>query len=385
MNRKNNNSNSPLLCTLCGMDITVLEALERNAHVEECLDTSRVVSPPRESSSDAELTTATLDRLNDCPVCGAVWPLSDSSRIKHVKGCAAKHGLTSKELVNLIDMFRESLDTSSRSSAADMKTSGGCSSALIESHNGDHGCGGSSFQQALDSRPRKTKSSTAANIANTGGKARSIDNWFRSRNSEKSAQSASDDEILPINSSIQSSTNGRSQRPRSSVSFDIAEDDDFKSTRVRIPLRQTVLSTRRVGKKRQEVLDEMDNDLNEAKALSLSLRHGPDPDLPKHRNQISRQKGSRSKATELLSRSDILASKEAQSYIRQRAIALRYMDEDMSGKRETATQDMEEHGNATPTGAVSPPQTDSELWRMGSQNNIPDRSYCSIFKEYKVG
>ncbi|KAJ2805345.1 5'-flap endonuclease [Coemansia guatemalensis] len=381
MNNENNSSDAPILCTLCDMDITALEALERNAHVEECLDNGRVAFRQVEASSSVDLTTATLDRLNDCPVCGATWPLTDPLRVKHVKGCAAEHGLSAKELVSLIEMFRESLDNSSRSSAADVKTSSERSSALVESHNSDNSCSSNSFQQAIDQRPRKAKANTATTITVDGGKTRSIDSWFGNRKSEKSAQPASNDKALPINSSTYNGTVRRSQDSRNSISFDIEEDDDFKSTRVRIPLRQTILSARRVGKKRQEVLDEMDDDLNEAKALSLSLRHGPDPELSKHRKSNSRRKEARSKAAELLNRSDILASKEAQSYIRQRAVALRYMDE----RRETTAKNVEESANDDLIRATSPPITGSELWRMGSLDRMPDRSYCSIFENYKVG
>ncbi|PIA18173.1 hypothetical protein COEREDRAFT_96315 [Coemansia reversa NRRL 1564] len=380
INDKHNSLNASVFCALCSIDITALGSLERNAHVEECLDTGRVASPRKELMSEAELTTATLDRLNDCPVCGAVWPLTDSSRIKHVKGCAAEHGLSAKELVTLIELFRESLDSSSRASAADAETSCGRPSALAESQSSDSSCSCSSSRKALDLRPQRAKDSSTTNITIDNGQTKPIDSWFGHRRSKTSVQSKGNDEKLLINNNAHNGPSVHSKKSRSSISFDIAEDNDFQTTKIRIPLRQTVLSTRRVGKKRQEALDEMDDDLNEAKALSLSLRHGSELELSKQRRVNSKRKDARSKATELLSRSDILASKEAQSYIRQRAVAFRYMDE----KRETATRCVEKFDSDASIGPASVLPTDSELWRMASQDKMPERRYCSIFEGYHM-
>ncbi|KAJ1794073.1 hypothetical protein LPJ59_004612, partial [Coemansia sp. RSA 2399] len=116
------------------------------------------------------------------------------------------------------------------------------------------------------------------------------------------------------------------------MEFEIESDEEFQSTKMRVPLCQTRISlTQRQSIRKREFLDELDDDLNEAKALSLSLvrtsEYGLDSaDIPK--NGGAKRRGvAGAKAEGALAVSEILASEEAQSYIRQRAAALAHMDE----------------------------------------------------------
>ncbi|KAJ2784931.1 hypothetical protein H4R18_000856 [Coemansia javaensis] len=154
-----------------------------------------------------------------------------------------------------------------------------------------------------------------------------------------------------------------------SQSSEAAEDEDFQAARARAPRRQAAISVRRVGKKAQAALDELDDDLNEAKALSLSLTREP-------RAEAVRAPTGR-RAAELLARSDILAGEEAQSYIRQRAMALERMDEERAARAGGHGPTREARGDAAGGGG-------GELWAMGSQVDAPYRPYCPMFEGYRV-
>ncbi|KAJ2710708.1 hypothetical protein H4R19_003618 [Coemansia spiralis] len=256
------------------MDLTVLGVAARTLHVEACLD-----MPTSTSTGAAARLTAVLERLDDCPVCGAAWT---GPREAHVKACAAQHSLTAKELSSLVDMFRESLDSPHASSASV------CTS-----------CRGPA----------------------------------------------------------------RSECPGGALSIEIAEDDVFQSARVRVPLRQAAISVRRISKKQQEVLDELDDDLCEAKALSLSLTRGPAPPLRMSRERPKAAAGQ-------LERSDILACGEAQSYIRQRSVALERMDEENAARA----------GTAPSRRSARPPPAESRatLWALGAQESATLHMYRAI-------
>ncbi|KAJ2770226.1 hypothetical protein IWQ57_002758 [Coemansia nantahalensis] len=290
-------ASTPIQCAVCGVDLAVLGLAARNTHVEACLDAPASASASTSASACAAVRfAATLERLDDCPVCGAAWT---GPRKAHAKACAAQHGLTAKELSSLVDMFRESLDSTHGSSTSP-------------------GCGG----------PARPEPDPAASRA------------------ERRVPKKHTGKVL---------------------SFVVAEDDAFQSTRVRVPLRQAAISVRRISKKRQEVLDELDDDLCEAKALSLSLTRGSAQHCRKSKE---RPRG----AAEQLERSDILASGEAQSYIRQRSVALELMDKENAAS-----------ASAAPSRGSSGARTEQHaaLWTLGSQESGPRDMYCPMFDAYK--
>ncbi|KAJ2347417.1 hypothetical protein GGF43_004762, partial [Coemansia sp. RSA 2618] len=53
------NTSASVLCTLCNTDLTPLGVAARNAHVEECLDTS-VIVPDRPALTETDDLSATL-------------------------------------------------------------------------------------------------------------------------------------------------------------------------------------------------------------------------------------------------------------------------------------------------------------------------------------
>ncbi|KAJ2588557.1 hypothetical protein H4R99_007760, partial [Coemansia sp. RSA 1722] len=95
---------------------------------------------------------------------------------------------------------------------------------------------------------------------------------------------------------------------------------------MRVSLQQTRIAIGNRGKKQQSVLDELDDDLNEAKALSLSLKRRSDQ-LPSKPAQRRRDTGP--KYVDLLASSDVLSSQDAQSFIRHRALELERIDKEL--------------------------------------------------------
>ncbi|KAJ2382417.1 hypothetical protein H4S02_005756, partial [Coemansia sp. RSA 2611] len=136
------------------------------------------------------------------------------------------------------------------------------------------------------------------------------------------------------------------------------------------------------SKKRQEYLDDLDDDLNVAKALSLSLKRGPDPAKRGKGAATGKRRENSVARADALAKSDILASSEAQSLIRQRAVALERMDE----VRQAAVLF---HLGKDKTGVVAtePQHSDHSsmrLWDLGALPNASEREYCEIFESYKV-
>ncbi|KAJ1936265.1 hypothetical protein FBU59_005107, partial [Linderina macrospora] len=144
------------------------------------------------------------------------------------------------------------------------------------------------------------------------------------------------------------------------------------STRVTVPKRQSQISTKRITKKQQEFLDELDEDMSAAKALSLSLKRSRPGSS--QLEDSAKKRGSKSKRAAMMERSDILACSDAQGYIRERAAALAYMDEEL--------------GIVPPKPAESPRETTShnagELWSLAA-SMTSDHEDCPIFKAYNVG
>ncbi|KAJ2543252.1 hypothetical protein GGF49_002237 [Coemansia sp. RSA 1853] len=269
-------------------------------------------------------------------------------------------------------MFRESLGEPSLQSSHSTKST-------TASHSSDS----SSFLSAFSPQPQKlttTKGSTrskgkrAAKQA-SGGIVKPIDSWFGRQASEEPGSINSDIDTLS-----RSQSRSAAQSPASLIVCEVSEDEDFQSTKPRVPLRQSVISVRRVGKKRQEVIDEFDDELNEAKALSLSLTRTTD--ATRFGKTPSKRRGAHTAPRELLNRSDILASEEAQSYIRQRAAALERMD----AERQSIRQGYSEQAAACEVDASElQPAFSSNLWKIGSQDSAPDNMYCPLFENYKLG
>ncbi|KAJ2160582.1 hypothetical protein GGH19_001953 [Coemansia sp. RSA 1807] len=269
-------------------------------------------------------------------------------------------------------MFRESLGEPSLKSCHSTKST-------TASHSSDS----SSFLSAFSPQPQKL--ATAKGSTRSKGKrsvkqgsdgiVKPIVSWFGRQASEEPEGINSD-----IGTLSRSQSRSAAQSPASLFVCDLSEDEDFQSTKPRLPLRQSVISVRRVGKKRQEVLDEFDDELNEAKALSLSLTRTPD--ATKISKPPPKRRGAHTTPRELLNRSDILASEEAQSYIRQRAAALERMD----AERQSIRQGYSEQAAACAVGASeSQPTHSSNLWKIGSQDSAPDNMYCPLFENYKLG
>ncbi|KAJ1726173.1 hypothetical protein LPJ61_005369, partial [Coemansia biformis] len=235
-------------CAVCSADIAALGVAARNAHVEACLDSGTAATPPparQVASGEVARLAATLERVDSCPVCGAVWTVCESSRVAHAKACAARHGLAAKDLGKLVDMFRESLDSS-------------CATVPVLSDPQPKRAGDQKGASTAKAR------SAAARKAPSPGSPGTIDGWLGRRASEERMCSQSDCKSRP-------STTRETTGSSGSIFFEVAADEDFQSTIVRLPLRQATISLRRISKKRQELLDELDDELSEAKALSLSL------------------------------------------------------------------------------------------------------------------
>ncbi|KAJ2788717.1 hypothetical protein GGI18_002796 [Coemansia linderi] len=328
---------------------------------------------------------STLDLLEDCPVCGATWPAHIASRADHTKRCAKRHGVSDKDLVDLVSMFRESLgSTSSISDPPDRDCQ--ISSSAPSSGAGSRGC--RAFIEAFNS-PSLAPATPPVQQGSARGKKRPlnkkasrdrllprpIDGWFDRRSSSAEPDSASD---------MQSASSQSSQQPASSLLSMEANDcdDDFQIAKPRSTLTQSRIAVRRVSKKRQEYLDDLDDDLNVAKALSLSLKRGPDPAKRGKGAATGKRRENSVTRADALAKSDILASSEAQSLIRQRAVALERMDE----VRQAAVLF---HLGKDKTGVVAtePQHSDHSsmrLWDLGALPNASEREYCEIFESYKV-
>ncbi|KAJ2645767.1 hypothetical protein IWW40_005871 [Coemansia sp. RSA 1250] len=349
---------STIRCTLCNADLTLLDALARNSHVEQCLDTSVLVQEPTAdyaTATDIIDVSGTLDRLVDCPVCGKAWKDIGSLRSAHASACATHHGLSSKDFASLLEMFRDSLNGSSAHSAGSGSVSrtstSSSSSAFIK-------------RQAGKAPARKPLKKTSKKLNSS---IKPIDSWFAKQTSGKLSADNSDIDTQSTTSSASSLSRLQTCQKSDMLVYEISEDEDFKSTKVRLPLKQSVISTRRVGKKRQEVLDEFDDDLNEGKALSLSLLRNSD--IEPHKKTTAKRRNGR--GAECLDRSDILPCKEAQDYIRQRASALEQMDS-------SAIQ------SSFPSSDDCKLQPEPSLWNIGSLNSISRELYCPIFENYKI-
>ncbi|KAJ2028570.1 hypothetical protein H4S03_007792 [Coemansia sp. S3946] len=202
---------------------------------------------------------------------------------------------------------------------------------------------------------------------------RPINGWF-DRHSSAEPDSASD---------RQSTSSKSSQHVTSShVSLETDDyDDDFQVTKPRPALTQSRIAVRKVSKKQQEFLDDLDDELNVAKALSLSLKRGPDP-AKSGKGAGAKRRDTPAARADALAKSDILASSEAQSLIRQRAAALEKMDEE----REAAGL-LRIHKNKA---AIIDPEsqrsddTPLRLWDMGALSDASGREYCEIFENYKA-
>ncbi|KAJ1890624.1 5'-flap endonuclease, partial [Kickxella alabastrina] len=278
-------SSLTVLCAICNKDLAALSATLRNSHVERCLD-SNIAIPQNGAADELDASLATLDRLEDCPVCGSIWPSQDLSRAAHARACAKQFSVSNRDLVDLINLFRESLDEMSVSDAIKRGQSSRMQSKAVGV--GSNASSGSSFFRAFSPQIKKSPVSRAKTTKPKGKGAatklagnRPLKSPIAARTNKSFSvepESNTDDDFDTRPKSSQASIG----RTNSSISFDIPEDADFQSTRVRVAaLKQTRIAVSRADKRRQEFLDELDGDLNEAKALSLSLKRGPDLDPAK--------------------------------------------------------------------------------------------------------
>ncbi|KAJ2822388.1 hypothetical protein FBU31_004609 [Coemansia sp. 'formosensis'] len=278
-------------------------------------------------------------------------------------------------------MFRESLGSTSDPLNRDSQASGRTPSAEADAR----GC--RAFIEAFSSPSQATASPLAQQGSAKEKKRphtkrlsqdrllpRPVDGWFDRRSSAE-PDSASEKQSTSSKSSQQLALAG------SPVSLESDDDDDFQIAKPRPALTQSRIAVRKVSKKQQEFLDDLDDDLNVAKALSLSLKRGPDPAKGGKGVAVKRRDNPAARA-DALAKSDILASSEAQSLIRQRAAALERMDEERlavglmrAHKGKTALVDAEsQRSDDTPL----------QLWGMGALPGASGREYCEIFENYKV-
>ncbi|KAJ2873081.1 hypothetical protein GGH93_003516 [Coemansia aciculifera] len=378
-------TDSTILCAVCDQDITALELRARTMHTERCLDSSAAQESSQSSSGGMGSCISTLDLLDDCPVCGSAWPAHVASRADHTKRCAKRHGISGKDLVDLVNMFRESLGSTSGTSDS-MNRDSQAFSRTPSAEADARGC--RAFIKAF-SPPSQASTTPLVQQGSARGKKRPltkkasrdrllprpIDGWFDRRSSAE-PDNASDKQSTSSKSSQQLAL---SNGPMSLETDDY--DDDFQVTKPRAALTQSRIAVRKVSKKRQEFLDDLDDELNVAKALSLSLKRGPDPAKSGKGVGAKRRDTSAARAN-ALAKSDILASSEAQSLIRQRAAALEKMDEEWDAasllrvhKNKTAIVDSESQRSD---------DTSLRLWDMGALSGASGREYCEIFENYKV-
>ncbi|KAJ1821883.1 hypothetical protein LPJ56_003163, partial [Coemansia sp. RSA 2599] len=327
---------SAVSCAVCRQDLSLLSVAMRNAHSESCLDVEVV---PQQKHRFADIgdrpsfDASVLDRLPDCPVCASVWPLSSrQSRATHVSECAKRFSVSNKDLADLISIFRESIESMSETSTS---ASGGPekkrASASIRDSNTER------FIKAFTPPPKKAPAQQAKRSRSAKGKDKDVvlgkSTTTKPKKTGSALQMCISDSVGKIQQSESAvSAAGTASCPKpsqqlsrssSSMCFEIPEDDDFQSTKVRVSLQQTRIAIGKKRRLRQDVLDELDDDLNEAKALSLSLKRGPEK-LTGKSAQKRRDAGPRS--ADALASSDILSSKDAQSFIRHRALELERID-----------------------------------------------------------
>ncbi|KAI8325259.1 hypothetical protein GQ54DRAFT_295516 [Martensiomyces pterosporus] len=288
-------------------------------------------------------------------------------------------------------MFQESLDSSSVSS---ISTSRG-SSGSLSNKNGpspSSGKGSSKLfgQQSTSKAPAQPQAQKSKGKGQLSSKRpqkeqrpkASIETWLNKHAAANSAGADRDGASScrsPVSTGARRRSKPRSRPTSASISFEISEDEDFQSTKLHVSMRQTTIAAQKLGKRQQEFLDELDDELNEAKALSLSLKRGPEP-LRRGKPPAKRKRAS-SEAAALLERSDILSCTEAQSYIRQRAMALERMDE-TNQTCEGCTGDMM-HYSSHPE--EKQPTTEGVYLWNASATGTPASDYCPIFEMYKVG
>ncbi|KAJ2491672.1 hypothetical protein IWW37_002122 [Coemansia sp. RSA 2050] len=377
-------SESAILCAVCNRDIAALELRARTTHTERCLDDA-VAQQSSQKSYGAKVCLSTLDLLEDCPVCGAAWPALIASRVGHTKRCAKRHGVSDKDLVDLVNMFRESLGSSSSISSPpgrDCQTPSGTSNAGADSR----GC--RAFIEAFSS-PGLAAATLPVQQGSTRGKKRPlakkasrdrllprpIDGWFDRRSLSAEPDSVSD---------RQSTSSLSNQRlANGSLSMETEDcDDDFQIAKPRSALTQSRIAVRKVSKKRQEFLDDLDDDLNIAKTLSLSLKRGLDPVKRGKGVATGKRRENLVARADALAKSDILASREAQNFIRQRAVALERMDEERQAADLLCL-------NKGKTGVIETESQRSDhspmrLWDLGALPDASELEYCEIFENYKV-
>ncbi|KAJ1997779.1 hypothetical protein H4R26_005703, partial [Coemansia thaxteri] len=320
----------------------------------------------------------TLELLDDCPVCGAAWAGPSNSRADHTRKCAKQHGMSDKDLYALVGMFRESLGSSTSTSDKDWsrrehsppKSVAGEARASRAFLGAFCHSSAQAVSPQAGSRGKGKKRPAANKTTKDRLSTKPLDGWFE-RCSSAEPDCAND--ICETESQCSSS---------SEVLYAATtDDDDFQATKPRVVLTQTRIAVRRVNKRQQEFLDELDEELNEAKALSLSLQRGPD--LPKRDKSAVRRREKSAKGTDVLAKSDILASAEAQSLIRQRAIALERIDEERQAVADLRRADK---GRAVVGGGADQALVDGalRLWDMGALSEASGREYCAIFESYKV-
>ncbi|KAJ2707765.1 hypothetical protein FB645_000538 [Coemansia sp. IMI 203386] len=392
-------STSAVFCAVCGQDITLLNVAMRNSHSEKCLDTD---IPPQQNQlvmsiiDKPSFDASTLERLPDCPVCASAWPFSGQSRAAHVSECARRFSVSSKDLVDLINIFRESIESLSESSASAMgSVEVKRSKPRVRDPTTDR------FIKAFTPPMKKISAIQTKRSKDSKGKGKSAATGkslvAKPKRASAEPQACFPDSLNSIQSvKPASSTTSAASSPKpsfpfsrssSSVSFDIPEDDDFQSNKMRVSLQQTRIAIGNRGKKQQSVLDELDDDLNEAKALSLSLKRRSDQ-LPSKPAQRRRDTGP--KSVDLLASSDVLSSQDAQSFIRHRALELERIDKELYERDSyAASQPYSVESVETVDSRLHvAPEDAVQLWNLASldsENAIDGRSICCpMFENFKM-
>ncbi|KAJ2726575.1 5'-flap endonuclease [Coemansia sp. Benny D115] len=386
-----------ILCPLCEKDLTLLSTALRNAHTERCLDSTppeAPAQPPPASTSSDKMSRcmARLDRLEDCPICGTSWYSVDLARAAHARACAKRYSVSDSDFIGLVDMFCESLDSMSEASSANKVGQSSRAPSKLESEESRRKS--STFLKAFSPQYKTFTSKDGVKSAKAKGKCvsgktgsalakkTSLSSWINGHTAADSGESADECDFVS-----QSSTSARSlSRASSSIMFEIPEDENFQSTKVRVNLKQSRIAVSKKDRRREEFLDEIDDDLNEAKALSLSLKRGPDSSADEYQQAGVKRRSRSAKSTEELTRSDILASKEAQNYIRQRAVALEKMDAGRFGPTHSSGQEIHTGACSTDEDSNAQSPDSRRLWSLGSRAKCASDSdcyeYCPIFDNY---
>ncbi|KAJ1642378.1 hypothetical protein LPJ64_005777 [Coemansia asiatica] len=208
-----------------------------------------------------------------------------NSRAKHVSECAKRFSVSSKDLIDLISLFRESIDSMSESSSVNASSN---AEKLRLKPGGIRDPSTDRFIKAFTPPPKKKSAFGTKKSKNTKGKSKDLaigNNGMTTKlkNTGQELQTCISESVGKIQSigsksPAASRANGLPKsepsfsRSSSSMSFEIPEDEDFQSTKVRVSLQQTRIAIGKKRKLQQDVLDELGDDLNEAKALSLSLK-----------------------------------------------------------------------------------------------------------------